>query len=77
MRSLVQIGRSRSEALAGLRHLETHFRKNNLEPQREKPKNTTEKTSQQIQNHFNSHPPTAERIERLEELEIKPAASTD
>ncbi len=77
MRAMLAIGRTREEAMEGLRHLETYFDKEHPEARPVAPSNNTEKAVRQIQNHFSSHPPTAERIKRLEELEIQSSTGAD
>lgn len=69
MRSMLQIGRTRSESLASLRHLLSYVQKKKIEPARPAPKTAGERTLRQIEDHFESHPPTAERLKRVEAIE--------
>jgi Zn-dependent protease with chaperone function len=43
-----------------------------MEPKPPEAHNAAEKIQRQIERHFHSHPPTAERLERLEAIEITP-----
>ena len=40
-----------------------------LGPKQREPRNPAAKTLQQIENHFRSHPPTAERLQELEAIQ--------
>jgi predicted Zn-dependent protease len=66
LRALRQIGRSRDESLAMLRHLAKSALGRALDPKRSPPRTDAERASRQIEDHFRSHPPTAERLRRLE-----------
>jgi Zn-dependent protease with chaperone function len=70
LRAMLKTGRGRSESLGGLRHLQGYLREKEREPKRAAPQNAAEQTLQQIEDHFRSHPPTEERVKRLEALEM-------
>jgi Zn-dependent protease with chaperone function len=70
LRAMLKTGRGRSESLGGLRHLQGYLREKEREPKRAAPQNAAEQALQQIEDHFRSHPPTEERVKRLETLEM-------
>jgi Zn-dependent protease with chaperone function len=50
--------------------LQGYLREKEREPKRAAPQNAAEQALQQIEDHFRSHPPTEERVKRLETLEM-------
>ncbi len=70
--AMLRAGRSRDEALSAMRHILTYVNGKGLEPKRGETRNPLEKTRRQVENHFRTHPPTAERLKRLEAIEISP-----
>jgi Zn-dependent protease with chaperone function len=68
MQSLLRVGRSRTEALSALRHLLAYLRERQSEPAPTPPNSGVERVLRQIDEHFRSHPPAAERLRRLEAL---------
>jgi predicted Zn-dependent protease len=69
MRAMLKTGHGRAESLAAIRHLLAYVHEQKLETKRAAPRNAAERTWQQIEDHFNSHPPTEERARRLETLD--------
>jgi predicted Zn-dependent protease len=69
MHAMLKIGRSRDECLAAMRHLLADVKRKKHEPPRGVPKDNSEKVVRQVEDHFRSHPPTEERLRRLESLE--------
>ena len=67
-RAMFRAGRSHEEALAGMQHLLAWSNQQHAEPTQGEASNPLSKTFQQIENHFRSHPPTAERLRRLEAI---------
>jgi Zn-dependent protease with chaperone function len=67
-RALLRAGRNRDEALSAMRRMLAYVNKKDLEPTRSKARNPAEDTLQQIENHFRSHPPTAERLKQMEAI---------
>ena len=72
--AMLRAGRSREEALAGMRRMLTHVKGKERERKPVEARTPARKTLRQIEDHFRSHPPTAERLEALEALEV-PARS--
>ncbi len=71
-RAMLQAGRSRDAALAGTRRMLAYVAERDLEPKPVEARTPAEKTLRHIENHFRSHPPTAERLEALEAIEVSP-----
>lgn len=63
-----RIGRSRDQALAFHRRYLEHVTERGLESPSSDTKNVFETTVQEVNNHFRTHPPMAERLRRLEAL---------
>ncbi len=69
-RAMRRAGRSRDEALSGMRHLLAYFTSKGLEPKQGQSGGPVDETLRQIRDHFfKSHPPTAERLQRLEAIQ--------
>ncbi|MEI8376199.1 MAG: M48 family metalloprotease [Planctomycetota bacterium] len=73
-RAVLHAGHSRDEGLSAMQHLLAYFNKKDLEPKRSEAQSPAEKTRRQIEQHFTTHPPTAERLQRLEAIETDPTA---
>ena len=67
-RDLLKIGRSRDQALEFPRHFVKFVVATGLEERRQKPATAPDAVVQEIENHFRSHPPAAERLRRLENM---------
>jgi hypothetical protein len=65
-RQLIELGRSRDDALAGPRLLAEHEAKGGRDNDRSQPENSVDTLFQELDNHFRTHPPSAERLRRLE-----------
>ncbi|MCY2987370.1 MAG: M48 family metalloprotease [Planctomycetota bacterium] len=76
-RTLLRIDRSRDEALSLSRHLVDYVKGKGLEPEQRDPKNASQKTAVEITNHFRSHPPSADRVRRLESLNVEPSKTAN
>ncbi len=70
LRALVRLGRSREESLSVMKRMTEEPTKRQPEQQRPHARSVADKTLQQIEDHFRSHPPTPDRVKRLESLEI-------
>ena len=70
--ALLRAGRTRAEALSGLRHLAARETRNGPPPPRPEARTTAEKAVRQLGEHFRSHPPTADRLQRLEAIQARP-----
>ena len=68
-RAVLHAGRGRDEALSGMQHLLTWVNRQHAEPNQREASNPAVKTVQQIENHFRSHPPTIQRLRRLEAIQ--------
>lgn len=71
LRMLTKIGRARDEVLSFPRRLRDHFIAQGIDVEEVKPPLTIfDVMNREISNHFETHPPNKERIERLEELSL-------
>lgn len=66
------LGYSKQDSLSALRRLKKYFDDHGMSDDREKPKDKIDKVKESVENHFRTHPPTAERITRLENLKVDP-----
>jgi len=74
-RRLVKLGRSSDEALSFLRRLMEYLKTSGIEIPQRKPNSVPAAVKQELVNHFRTHPPTEERLKRLEALPLADAES--
>ena len=64
-------GHSKKEALSGLRHLIEYHKSLGIATSEEDPETIPAVLEQEFHNHFRTHPPTEERVKKLEALKIE------
>lgn len=67
-RAMRGAGHSREESLAGMKTLLAYSQQHQAEPEQPEARDAAQKVARQLENHFKSHPPTAERLKRLEAI---------
>jgi beta-barrel assembly-enhancing protease len=70
-RRMLKLGRTRDEALSFHRKFLTYLKQKGVPTAERTPTGVADAIGMQIQNHFRSHPPSEERIRRLEQLQLK------
>jgi Peptidase family M48 len=69
-RDLIQLGRTRDEALSCSRHMAKYAREKKIETALPKPASAAGAVVVEVENHFRSHPPADERVKRLESIKL-------
>ncbi|GAG34779.1 unnamed protein product, partial [marine sediment metagenome] len=72
-RQMLATGNSREEALAMSRHFAQYAEQQDAQNSNQKPNTVLGAVSQEIDNHFRTHPPAGERLQRLQSLETEPS----
>ncbi|MDY0170095.1 MAG: M48 family metalloprotease [Thermoguttaceae bacterium] len=67
-RAMLALGHRRENVLNALRRMQAHIPKGETDRMREAPRGVPQRVWHEIEDHLSSHPPFAERIERLESL---------
>jgi hypothetical protein len=67
---LIQLGRTREEALSCARHMAKYARDKKIETALPKPASAPGAVVVEVENHFRSHPPADERAKRLEAIKL-------
>jgi predicted Zn-dependent protease len=76
-RQLIELGRDQEQALALPRRFMEKEKREGRSEARPKSKTPVDAVLQEIDNHFRTHPPATERLEKLQRLEVKSGGRRD